>query len=136
MRTQPAPIKFAAVLAAAVLLLALFACAPRPGVYQVGPGAGEQIIHIIATNFAFDPEQIAARQGQVLILRVTNQATTTHNLTVRDHQENILAAIDLPAGSSSETRIYLKEAGVYSFYCAKPFHSGLGMKGRIEAAAF
>jgi plastocyanin len=96
-------------------------------------GYGVKTVEVRASSFAFEPSTIMARQGDTLRLRVTNMSTSGHNITVQDPDGNILTSQDIPDGGTIETQIVLPRSGSYEYYCNKPFHSTLGMKGHIEA---
>jgi plastocyanin len=119
----------------ALALLALLAgCAGHKQAINVTAAApGQKVpVQMKAGNFYFDPAVIVARTGDTLVLNVTNVSGETHNLTVKDPAGNTLKSEDLPAHQTVTMEIPLAAAGVYPFYCDKPFHAALGMKGRIE----
>ena len=43
-----------------------------------------------------------------------------------------MTSIDVPGKETVEVKVRLKESGIYEFFCNKPFHSTLGMKGTLE----
>jgi plastocyanin len=85
-----------------------------------------------ARNFAFEPNTLQARKGDVLVLRVENVTGTGHNLTVEDPHGKEIANVDLPAHETVEVEVPLERSGTYAMHCAKPFHSTMGMRGGIE----
>lgn len=120
---------------AATCLAALAAgCAPpKKAAYQVPPG--ETGVAVEVSSFEFNPNLIRARAGEGLVLKVKNVAGIEHNLTVLDPQGKNLANVDLPAGQTTEIRLPPLPAGDYPFYCGKPLHPSLGMKGEIKVVA-
>lgn len=87
-----------------------------------------------ASDFKFGPNNIKAFKGDAIVLRVENTSGTGHNFTVKYPQGAHCKARHclLPSKETVEIRVALAETGIYEFYCDKPFHSGFGMKGRIE----
>ncbi len=122
----------AALILASLMLLA--SCAGPRAVYRVPAGAEEKTVRMTATNFDFEPEEIKARQGEVLILQVKSRSGTEHNLTILDPDGRKVIDVDLPPEITTEVRLPLTEAGTYRFHCNKFMHATLGMRGRIEAA--
>ncbi len=89
-------------------------------------------VEMKANNFAFDPAIIVARTGDILTIQVTDVSGEAHNLTVKNPAGTVIADKDIPARQTVTVEVPLTTAGVYPFYCDKPFHESLGMKGRIE----
>jgi plastocyanin len=115
------------------LLLFLSGCAGREQVVNVTAPPGQKAhVQMKASNFAFDPDVIVAQKGDILVLAVTNVSGEEHNLTVKDPSGSVVKSEDLPAHQTITVEVPLQAAGVYPFYCDKPFHTALGMKGRIE----
>jgi len=119
---------------AAALLVLLAGCGGHKQAINVAPSApGDKVqVDMKATNFAFDPAVINARKGQTLVLNVTNVSGETHNIMVKDPSGKVIGDMDIGRQQTVTLEIPLTTAGVYPFYCDKPFHSTLGMKGRIE----
>jgi plastocyanin len=118
-----------------VALLVLFSgCAGRERAINVTTGASDQKVQVEmkARNFAFDPDVIVAHKGDTLVLNITDVSGETHNITVKDPSGAILKREDIPARKTITVEVPLQTTGVYPFYCDRPFHSTLGMKGRIE----
>lgn len=123
----------ALVLAAACLAALAAGCVPKKAAYLVPPG--ETGVAIEASSFEFKPNLIQAREGEALLLKVTNVAGMTHNLTILDPQGKSLANADLPTGQTTEISLPPLTAGAYPFYCDKPLHPSFGMKGEIRVGA-
>jgi plastocyanin len=113
-------------------MLALASCASQQPLVTIGPERGESIIEIKADNFSFKPNNIRAYMGHDLVFRVENVSGTGHNFTVNDPEGHALRSVPLPPKKETIVEVTPEEAGVYEFYCDKPFHSAFGMKGRIE----
>ncbi len=114
------------------LLLFLQACAGLQPEVTVGPGVGEKVLEVRASSFKFEPNNIKAYTGDVILLKIENTSDSSHNFSIKDPQGKVLSSAELPAGKITKVNITLAEKGTYDFYCDKPFHSGFGMKGRIE----
>ena len=118
---------------AVALLVLLSGCGGSKKVVNVAATPDQKVtVEMKASNFAFDPGRIVARKGDTLVLHVTNVAKEKHEITVKDPSGKIVKSADLPAGQTVTLEVPLATAGVYPFYCDIDFHSGLGMKGRIE----
>ena len=114
------------------IALLLLGCAGPTTVVTAPTGPGEKVIEIRATSFNFEPNIIRARQGDRLVLVVENAAGMEHNITIRNPGDEVLLSRDLPKHETARIEVFLPERGNYSFYCDKPMHPGLGMKGRLE----
>jgi plastocyanin len=116
------------------LLLLLSGCGGHKQTVNVTAAAPGQKVNVEmkASNFAFDPAVIIAQKGETLVLHVTDVSGETHNITVKDPSGKVLQSADIPGRQAITVEVPLEVAGVYPFTCDKPFHSTLGMKGRIE----
>lgn len=122
-----------AIIAGLLFLGQLAGCAGGPErTVSVRDGGRRETMTMTAANFKFDPAVIKASPGEVLTVQIENVSGTDHNFTLKDPAGKILHEIELPEKSTREVRIELPEEGIYPFYCDKPFHSTLGMEGRIE----
>lgn len=115
------------VLAAAVMLMG--GCAPPKAAVTAPPE--RQVVSLKAESFDFTPQVIRAHPGEV-ILDVENVSGMAHNITVKDPAGKVLVSRDLPAKETVRVAVPLAGTGEYPFYCDKPMHPTLGMKGRIE----
>jgi len=126
--------RYLKILVMCLVLFSLFAaCAGVQPEVTVGPEAGVKTLAIKASSFKFDPNNIKAYVGDVIILKVENVSGSNHNFTVNDPAGKAVQSVDLPPGKTVEIRVTLSESGTYDFYCDKTFHSFFGMKGQIEA---
>ncbi len=117
-----------------MVALAVAACAgvqQKPMVLE----AGEKTLAIKVESYKFEPNDIKAHRGDVLTLKLENAAGIEHNLTINTPQGATLARVNIPPNGTVSVKVSLAEAGIYPFYCDKPLHSTLGMKGQIEAIA-
>jgi uncharacterized cupredoxin-like copper-binding protein len=93
---------------------------------------GKQVIEMKASSFSFDPNNIEARQGDTLLIKIRNVSSMTHNLTIKDPKGQIIQSADLPPNETVTMAVELPMAGTYEFYCNKPLHPTFGMKGEIQ----
>jgi uncharacterized cupredoxin-like copper-binding protein len=114
--------------------LLLAACAGLQQQVTVGLEKGEKELAIKADSFKFEPNNIKAYEGDVIVLKVENVSGAAHNFTIEDPRENIIQSVDLPSNKTMEIKVILSEVGIYNFYCNKPFHTSFGMKGQIEVS--
>ncbi len=114
-----------------VLLLAVGGCA---GQKAVTLERGQKTVSMKASDFKFDPNLLKAQKGEVFNIQVENVSGITHNLTVKNPEGKLLADIDIPPKGTATAKINLPEPGTYPFYCNKPLHSTIGMKGKIEVS--
>ena len=116
-----------------IILLWVVACAgvqQKPMVME----PGEQTLALKVDSFSFEPNSIKARQGSVLTIQGKNVSGMGHNPTIKSPQGNTLVNVNIPAKGTAEAKVNLSEPGIYPFYCDKPFHSTMGMKGQIEVS--
>jgi plastocyanin len=119
----------------ALMILSFLSCATTGRVEEVTPGAkGNMEVSMTVSSFQFDPSVIQVDRIGDLIIRARNVADSDHNLTVKDPQGRVIAAIGLPAGKTVSLNVGLKAPGTYEFYCDKPMHTTFGMKGEIRVA--
>ncbi len=118
------------------VLLMLSGCPKRQPQVVVAPAANsEKMIDMQATSYSFTPNNIKAEQGDTILFNITNVSDTAHNFTLKDPEGKTIQEVDLPAKKTTPVRVTFAESGKYEFYCNKPFHSTLGMKGRVEVGA-
>jgi plastocyanin len=115
-----------------VMLILMFGCAGHQKAVTIE--SGQSTIQLKASDFAFDPNVLKGRKGDVLTIVVENVSGTTHNLTVKSPQGNVLADVDISPKGTAKATVNLAEAGTYPFYCSKTMHSTFGMKGSIEVS--
>jgi len=113
------------------VLLAFAACASQQPLVTIGPARGEIVLAMKASDFTFEPNNIKAYKGDVVVLKIENISSTGHNFTLKTPLGNAEQSVKLPPMETVTVKVELSEAGTYEFYCDKPFHSTLGMKGQI-----
>lgn len=113
------------------VLLAFAACASQQPLVTIGPAKGEIVLAMKVSDFTFEPNNIKAYRGGEIVLNIENISGTGHNFTIKDPQGNTVQNVALPPKETVTVKAPLSEAGTYEFYCDKPFHSTLGMKGQI-----
>jgi plastocyanin len=114
------------------LVLLVSGCANKSKVVTAPLGAGEKIIEMKASSFDFYPDIIRVRQGDQLILLINNAAGMEHNITIENPGGEVLFTQNIPEGEVVRVEMSLTEVGDYPFYCNKPLHPLLGMKGHLE----
>lgn len=114
------------------LLSLIGACAGLQPQVTADQEKGEKVLAIKAASFKFEPNNIKAYGEDVIVLKVENVSGAEHNFTLEDPQGRVVQNLNLPPGKIVEVRVILSETGTYNFYCNKPFHTFLGMKGQIE----
>ncbi len=114
------------------VVLAVAACASQQPLVTIGPSTGETAIHIDAGNFKFEPNNLQAYKGDVLVLKIENISGTGHNFTIKNPAGGTIQSVPLTPKETTTVKVDLSETGTYEFYCDKPFHAAFGMKGRIE----
>jgi plastocyanin len=118
------------------LLFSLPSCAHLQA--PVTPTASEgktKVVEMEASSFEFDPNNIEANQGDLLVILVTNRSSFSHNLTIKDPQGRVIQSVELPGKQTVRVELHLALAGTHDFYCDKPLHAALGMKGQIRVRA-
>lgn len=112
--------------------LAAAGCAGKGAPVKMTGGPGKKTVAVQASSFSFEPSSFQALKGDTLVFKISNTASITHNFTIKDPKGRILKSVDLPANQTVSTEIAFPEPGTYEFFCDKPLHSTLGMKGSVE----
>ncbi len=84
-----------------------------------------------ASSYKFSPSEVKVQRPGKLTIQIKNVSRSEHNFTLEDTGGKVLANVELPPGQTVSTNVELDGAGVYKFYCDKPMHSTMGMKGQI-----
>ncbi len=113
------------------LLLLVAACASQQPLVTIAPSKGETVVAVKASDFNFEPNNIKAHRGDVIVFQIENISGSGHNFTAKDPQGHTVQSVSLPSKETVRVKITLSETGTYEFYCDKPFHSTFGMKGQI-----
>jgi plastocyanin len=115
-----------------LLCIFLIGCAGQQTPLAVSPSEREKGVLIEAKSFEFRPNMIKIDEPGRLLLRINNVSSAEHNFTLKNPEGEIIKSVNLPEAKTVTTEIDLPRSGTYPFYCDKPFHSSLGMKGVIE----
>ena len=92
-------------------------------------------VHIKASSFEYRPNNIKVPELGPLTLVVENISGIEHNITVTNPEGQVLKSVNLPPKKTTSVSIVLPAYGTYDFYCDKPFHAILGMKGQIQVGS-
>jgi plastocyanin len=116
-----------------VAVLAIVGCAGLGAPVTVkSPEEGNRVIHLKASSFEFEPNNIRVPEVGPLMLEVENISDTQHNITIKNSEGQVLISLGLPPNKTISETLDLPDPGKYEFYCDKPFHATLGMKGQIQ----
>lgn len=95
------------------------------------------VIDVKLDSYSFKPDKITAKVGQLVTLKVVNEATfLPHNLVIRAPEAGIDVKLNLSAGKNGEVSFTPTKAGTYEMICDKtpPFgksHKEKGMHGTL-----
>ena len=112
--------------------LLLAGCASLQPQVALSEKEGEKVVQLKADSFKFEPNNIKAFEGDAILFRIENSSDSTHNFTITGPQQQTISSMALPARKTVEIKVSFAEPGIYEFYCDKPLHSSLGMKGQVE----
>jgi nitrite reductase (NO-forming) len=90
-----------------------------------GGGGGTNALGVVATEFAFDPDEAAIAETGTIT--VENAGTIEHDLVIED-----LTTGPIAAGETGEVVVEGLEPGEYDYYCSIPGHREAGMEGHLE----
>ena len=77
-------------------------------------GAPVRKVSITARKWSFEPEEIEAKQGEILVLTITAQ-DVKHGFAIDD----IDLDVELPPLQPIEVKLYAEKQGVVSFSCSR-----------------
>jgi len=86
---------------------------------------GKTELAVAVEDFAFTPTFVQGTPGQKVTLQLTNDTSTTHNLSVKAQQVDR----DVPAKSKATVEVTIPQSGVLLFFCK--FHTAGGMNGEL-----
>jgi manganese oxidase len=89
-------------------------------------GAGGGPVAVSLSEFAISPAPLTVSAGGSLA--VSNDGTTTHDLTVEDQD---LATPTLDAGGSADLDVGALAPGTYTVFCSIPGHRESGMEAEV-----
>ena len=110
-------------------LFVVFGCAGLQNPVQIGETKSPLLIK--ASDFNFEPNNISLPEPGTLTLKVENVSGTTHNITIKNPEGQVLNSTDLPPKQTVSVEVNLPKPGTYEMYCDKAFHTTMGMKGQI-----
>ena len=116
----------------AVTILLLAVCMSLQPQVALGEEKSEKVVEMKADSYKFEPNNVKISEGETVLFRIENISNSTHNFTIKDPQKEILKSETLPAKKTTDIKVSFAAPGVYDFYCSKPFHPSLGMKGQVE----
>lgn len=90
----------------------------------VAEGARE--IAVTATDFAFDPDEIAAEAGEDLAIVLTSE-DMVHDFVIDELDVHVAA----DRGETATGGVTADEPGTYTYYCSVPGHRAAGMEGTM-----
>jgi plastocyanin len=105
----------------AATLLLLIACSSTPEPLN---------ITLLATDIAYDADNISAAVGQTVNVEFVNNGALEHNFIIDEFGIDNL----LQSGESSTISFTLEKAGSYEYYCNVAGHLEAGMKGTITVS--
>ena len=114
---------------------------PLPRTTSSQPPAGQAAqdvrpVEVVATDFAFDPNQIRATPGQKLKVTLVNRGSAPHNIEFELPSGEVEFEKNVPAGESrSLTFTAPQKAGEYVMYCPVGNHRERGMVGKLIVEA-
>ncbi|MDA8157497.1 MAG: cupredoxin domain-containing protein [Actinomycetota bacterium] len=122
-------------IAALFFLAAAVSCAGPQRQVSLNGISKKHVLDIKASNFKFEPNNIKVFRGDKVTFRIENTSDTLHDFTLKDPGGKIIRDVDLPAGKTVVVPVAFEKTGIYTFYCDRPFHKQLGMKGQVEVVA-
>jgi uncharacterized cupredoxin-like copper-binding protein len=96
-----------------------------------GGGASEPLtpadieIHVVATEWAFEPAQIKVPAGKTVRITLENKGSVAHNFAVKD----LAFQVDVAPKQTKGRNLTLKNAAEYRLICSLPGHAESGMVG-------
>jgi plastocyanin len=85
-------------------------------------------VTIVATEFAFDPEDFSLPADEDVELTLENAGVVEHDIVVEELDDRELVYAN--AGETVTETVNLS-AGTYTFYCSIPGHRASGMEGTL-----
>jgi len=121
------PLKRSSPVRLAAVLLIPFAAAGCQGQSNGAGGSGE----IVLEDMRFTPNQIYAKVGIPLTVRLTNKGTERHDLNFEALHMPGLAGVEaiLEPGETRTITLTFDQPGSHTFICTLPGHAAAGMTG-------
>lgn len=117
------------VLTAAVVLIVAVAAFTRGGGNDPSTGSAE----IVMEDLRFTPNQLNAKVGVPLRLRLTNRGTERHDLNFPSLHMPGLEGVEsiLEPGETRTVTLQFDQPGEHTFICTLPGHAASGMTGAV-----
>lgn len=91
------------------------------------PIQGAAEVEVVATEFAFSPNEITVAGGRPINLTLVNEGSVPHDLVAAELDLHVEAR----PGQSSTTGFAPSEPGQYSIVCTYAGHAGAGMRATL-----
>lgn len=92
------------------------------------PDASE--LEVVATDFAFEPDQVRLQAGETVNVVLSNDGNAHHTFTADGLDLDLRAQ----PGDTVSGALHATEPGTYTVVCTVPGHAEAGMRGRIEVS--
>jgi nitrite reductase (NO-forming) len=117
------------VLAAAVAVIVAIAAVTGGSGNDPSTGSAE----IVMEDLRFTPNQLNAKVGLPLRVRLTNRGTERHDLNFPSLHMPGLQGIEsiVEPGATRTITLQFDQAGTHSFICSLPGHAAAGMTGAV-----
>jgi nitrite reductase (NO-forming) len=117
------------VLAAAVAVIVAIGAVTREGGNDPSTGSAE----IVMEDLRFTPNQLNAKVGLPLRVRLTNRGTERHDLNFPSLHMPGLQGVEsiLEPGATRTITLQFDQAGTHTFICSLPGHAAAGMTGAV-----
>jgi uncharacterized cupredoxin-like copper-binding protein len=93
------------------------------------PIAGAEELRIVATDFAFSPQQLTLSAGEPVNVTVVNDGQLFHDLTLDGSVE---LHINVEVGEEATSSLVIDQPGTYEAVCSVQGHRDAGMVLMIE----
>lgn len=92
-----------------------------------GGGGGAATLEVSASEFAFDPSDLAVAENGKIVL--SNKGSVQHDIAVKEDESFTMDLVD--PGSTGELDLSGLAPGEYNVFCTVPGHEAAGMKGTL-----
>ena len=123
---------FAALTSVVALLLAALAVfvagGDDDGGTALASGTGSATLSASLSEFKISPATLEAPSGEPVVIAVTNDGSSVHNLALKGEDER---TPDLDAGDGAQLELGTLEDGTYTLICEVPGHEAAGMTAKL-----
>jgi len=95
-----------------------------------GGNGGATRLELTATEFHFDPADLAVPADTAVTIVLANEGAVEHDLVIEETGEMV---VHVGPGETGEGQVTLP-TGTYTFYCSIPGHREAGMEGVLTAS--